>query len=76
MEKRLILAVFLIIIVLFAFSSINAPQPKKQGQLEESQEKSEEKTERLLNEAVLEIAQSEEIKIEMPLYTAFLSEKP
>ncbi|MBU0533942.1 MAG: membrane protein insertase YidC [Candidatus Omnitrophica bacterium] len=75
MEKRLILAVFLIIIVLFAFSFINAPQPKKQGQLEESQEKSEEKTERLLNEAVLEIAQSEEIAIKLPLYTALLSEK-
>jgi len=74
MEKRVILAVVLIIFVLIFFQVINAPQPKKQGQLEESQEKSEEKIEQLLNEAVLKPTKSEEVAFELPLYSALLSE--
>jgi len=75
MEKNLIWTVLLITFVLIFFQVINAPPPKKQGQLEESQEKREEKTEQLLNEAVFKIAKSEEIAIESDRYTVLLSGK-
>ena len=70
MEKRFVLAIFLITLILIIFQYIYSPPPKEKITPEETQVN----VEQLLSEAVYEPATPQGITIESALYTAIVSE--
>jgi YidC/Oxa1 family membrane protein insertase len=73
MEKRFILAVFLMVLILIVFNSFNVPTSKDKASPEE-EETLKAQIEKILKEAVYEPVDAQVAKFNLPLYTALVSE--
>lgn len=74
MEKRFVLAIFLMVLILIVFQRIYSPPLQEKGSLGEIEERTAEKIEKLLTEAVYMPSTSEEVPIDLPLYSLLISE--
>lgn len=73
MEKRFVLAVFLMILILVVFQYLNVSPPKDKQTIEEA-EALKAKTEQTLKEAVYKPIDTQVARVNLPLYTALVSE--
>jgi YidC/Oxa1 family membrane protein insertase len=73
MQKRFVLAIALMFLILFLSQRIYSPTPSKKVIPEETEE-IKVKTEKLLDEAVYKPVISDVVKIDLPLYTVLVSE--
>ncbi len=74
MEKRFILAIFLMVLILVVFQRLGSPPPQEKGTSKETPEENKERIEKLLSEAVYEPSISVGVPIDSPLYTLLISE--